>query len=58
MRNDIAKLMKSAAAVVAARIDAHPSEVLACMRAEWGKATKGERAQMVSYMQKQAIQVQ
>lgn len=58
MRNDTAKLMKSAADVVASRIDAHPSEVLVCMRAEWGKATKGERAQMLAYMKTQASQIQ
>lgn len=53
MRNDIAKLMKTAAATVATRIQAHPSEVLACMKAEWAKGGSAERQRMTEYMKQQ-----
>lgn len=53
MRNDIARMMKTAAANVAARVDAHPNEIYGIMRAEWEAGGAKERAQIVRYLQKE-----
>jgi hypothetical protein len=53
VRNDIATMMKTAAATVAARVHATPAEILEVMQTEWNKAGKAQRRHIEAYLRRE-----
>jgi hypothetical protein len=53
VKSDIAKMMKTAAATVAARVHATPAEILEVMQTEWTKAGKAQRRHIEAYLRRE-----